>query len=208
MSAHPVHDLHYPPGTVRALLNGPHVSAATRDALTARLAEAPIVAPRFLDAASFATLRAVCARLVPDCVALDVDVAGMIDTRLAGGAGNGWRYDAMPSDEDACRLGIRGVDEHAQLTFAQSFASLDDARQDTVLRDVQHALVRGGVWEQMPATRFFEELLAEAVECFYSHPLAQESIGYAGMADLPSWTMIGLDARESREPRAVSRAHE
>ena len=32
------------------------------------------------------------------------------------------------------------------------------------------------------------------------YPLAQEEIGYAGMADLPAWTKIGLNEREDREP--------
>ncbi|MBW3634848.1 MAG: GMC family oxidoreductase [Armatimonadetes bacterium] len=52
----------------------------------------------------------------------------------------------------------------------------------------------------MPSPRFFEELLAEATEHYYAHPLAQEEIGYAGFADAPGWKRIGLDERENREP--------
>ena len=43
-------------------------------------------------------------------------------------------------------------------------------------------------------------MLAELTETYYAHPLAQEEIGYVGMADLPAWTKIGLNEREEREP--------
>jgi len=56
------------------------------------------------------------------------------------------------------------------------------------------------MWRTLPAARFFEELLAEVVETYYAHPLAQEEIGYAGMADAPGWRAIGLDEREERDP--------
>jgi hypothetical protein len=73
---------------------------------------------------------------------------------------------------------------------------------------VQRGDVEGGVWDTLPAQRFFEELLAEAVECYYSHPLAQEEIGYVGMADAHGWQAISLNRLEPWEPRAVEAAHD
>ncbi len=134
----------------------------------------------------------------------------IIDKRLSGGQTNGWRYDTMPNDGDAFRLGLRGVDETAQTTYNQPFGTLTDAEQDNVLLSIQ----RGDeglseVWQQLPANRFFEELLAEVTEIYYAHPLAQEEIGYVGMADAvssnpPGWTKIGLNELETREPKPVS----
>jgi hypothetical protein len=46
-------------------------------------------------------------------------------------------------------------------------------------------------------------MLAEVTQTFYAHPLAQEEIGYVGMADLPSWRAIGLDQLDDREPRPI-----
>ena len=57
----------------------------------------------------------------------------------------------------------------------------------------------GATWQTLPAKRFFEELLAEAAENYYSHPLAQEEIGYVGMADLPAWERLGLNQLDDRE---------
>ena len=65
--------------------------------------------------------------------------------------------------------------------------------------------VRGGVWDTVPPVRWFEEMLAELVECYYSHPLAQEDIGYVGMADAPGWPALGLDVLDPREPRPLAR---
>jgi len=130
-----------------------------------------------------------------------VPVAAMIDVRLADGSGKGWRFDVMPADRDAYALGLRGIDEHAHATYGAAFRSLPTVHQDEVLLDVQRATVRGAAWQRVPAARFFVELLAEVTECYYSHPLAQESIGYVGMADRPGWTAVGLDRLEAREPR-------
>ncbi len=187
----------YPAGTVRALLRTDAVTLPTRKALEERLAAPPVTVPRFLDVAGFATLQAVCARLLPGA---GIDVAGPIDARLADGSGDGWRYDALPPDGDAYRAGIAGFDQAAQALFGQGFTRLLAVNQDEVVQAVQDGSPPGAAWQHLPAARFFEELLAEATEVHFAHPLAQESIGYAGMADAPGWQRIGLNEREDREP--------
>ncbi len=66
------------------------------------------------------------------------------------------------------------------------------------LHRIQRAEAPGETWKAMPANKFFEELLAEATTNYYAHPIAQEEIGYAGMADVPGWQRIGLNEREER----------
>ena len=193
----------YPPGTVRALLDTDHVTSPTRAVLRARLADDGWGAPRFLDPHAFLTLRSACARLVPQLERPDpVNLAAALDARLARAEGNGWRYATMPPDPDAYALGLRGLDEHAHAAYGAPFARLDATRQDAVLRAVQCGAVRGGAWDEVPAQTFFVELLADVTECYYGHPLAQEEIGYVGMADAPGWRAIGLDELAPREPRA------
>jgi hypothetical protein len=195
----------FPPGTVRALLATDHVSARTRSVLRERLSAPAASAPRFFDPAAFATLRAVCARLVPQPDRADpIDLAGAIDRRLADGSGNGWRYDDLPPDGDAYRLGLAGLDEAAAARHGGPFVAIGPAAQDAILGAVQRGEVAGGAWERVPPRRFFEEVLADAAEVYYAHPLAQEEIGYVGMADLPGWTEVGLDRLEAREPRPLS----
>lgn len=200
----------YPSGTVRALLDTDLVTPATRQALQDRLTATP-QPPAFFTADEFTLLNRVCNRLIPQPDRTHpIDLTSDIDQRLSAGKTNGWRYDAMPNDGDAFRLGLRGIDETAQTTYNQPFMTLTDAEQDNVLLSIQ----RGDeglsdVWHQLPAARFFEELLAEVSEVYYAHPLAQEEIGYVGMADAvsanpPGWTKIGLNEHEAREPKPVS----
>ena len=193
----------YPTGTVRALLDTNQVTEPTRQVLTERL-NAPPRQPTFFSADEFVLLQAICDQLVPqDEDTEHIDIAGGIDQRLSEQKSDGWRYDTMPADGDAYKLGLKGVDESAQVLFKRQFQSLSGEQQDEVLKAVQEGRVSGEIWQKLPANRFFEELLAEAVENYYSHPMAQEEIGYAGMADAPGWQLVELNQLEDREPREI-----
>ena len=187
------------PNTVRALLATEHVTDATRQVLTERL-NAPLQLPTFFSADEFALLQAICNRLIPQNDRPEfIDIAGGIDKRLIQNKTNGWRYDIMPADGDAYKQGLAGIEETAQILHQQSFEQLSSSEQDNIISLMQTGNAPGAIWQTLPAVRFFEELLAEAVENYYSHPLAQEEIGYVGMADLPAWQHIGLDQLDDRE---------
>ena len=191
----------YPSGTVRALLDTPHVSEATRAALQARLDAPTAYTPQFLAPETYALLEAVAARLFPqpDRPDAPIALAPAVDQRLAEGRADGWRYDALPPDREAYRLGLGGIQEIAQVHFQANFTSLTTEQQDAVLQALASGTPPGATWETLDASRFFEEMLAELTETYYAHPLAQEEIGYVGMADLPAWTKIGLNEKEDRE---------
>jgi len=194
---------------VRDLLQTDLVTPPTREVLQSRLAPSEATTPRFFDAHAFATLRAACDRLIPQPDrTLPIDLAGAIDERLASGKSDGWRYANMPPDGEAHRRGLHGLDETAQARFGTDFAVLDAGAQDEVLRVVQSGEAQGDTWATLPAQRFFEELLAELVECYYSDPLSQEEIGYVGMADAHGWQTIGLNRLEPWEPRPVEDTHD
>jgi hypothetical protein len=187
------------PNTVRALLATEHVTDATRQVLTERL-NAPLQLPTFFSTDEFALLQAICNRLIPQNDRPEfIDIAGGIDKRLIQNKTNGWRYDIMPADGDAYKQGLAGVEESVQILHQQSFEQLSSSEQDNIISLMQTGNAPGATWQRLPAVRFFEELLAEAVENYYSHPLAQEEIGYVGMADLPAWQHIGLDQLDDRE---------
>ena len=195
---------HYPEGTVRALLATDLVTDATRAALQARL-DAPLYEPQYLDGATYELLRAVAARLFPQPDRPDnpIEIAAAVDERLLNGESDGWRYDALPPDREAYKLGLGGIRESAQAMFGKDFLALPDAQKDEVLTAVQHDKAPGETWKTLPAVRFFEELFAELTENYYAHPLGQEEIGYVGMADVPGWHHIQLNELEPREPEPV-----
>ncbi|HEX8425582.1 gluconate 2-dehydrogenase subunit 3 family protein [Hymenobacter sp.] len=192
----------YPSGTVRALLATDLVTEATRAALQARL-DAPIHEPEFFEPQVYALLQAVAARLIPQPDRPEpINVAGGVDKRLAEGKADGWRYDAMPPDREAYRLGLGGINQAAEALFQQPFLKLTEAQQDAVLETVANGTASGENWQQLPIGRFFEEMLAELTENYYCHPLAQEEIGYVGMADVPGWSHLQPNDLEPREPES------
>ncbi|AWM34307.1 gluconate 2-dehydrogenase subunit 3 family protein [Hymenobacter nivis] len=192
---------HYPAGTVRALLPTAHVSDATRAALQQRLDAPADYAPQLLAPETFALLEAVAACLFPqpDRPEHPIPLAPSVDQRLAEGRADGWRYDVLPPDREAYRLGLGGIQETAQALFLNDFPTLDTQQRHHVMQAVAGGTPPGTTWQTLDAARFFEEMLAELTETYYAHPLAQEEIGYVGMADLPAWTKIGLNEKDDRE---------
>ncbi|OGX80769.1 gluconate 2-dehydrogenase subunit 3 family protein [Hymenobacter coccineus] len=192
---------HYPAGTVRALLPTAHVSDATRAALQQRLDAPADYTPQFLAPEAFALLEAVAACLFPqpDRPERPIPLAPSVDERLLEGRSDGWRYDALPPDRETYRLGLGAIQETAQALFQQDFPTLGAEQQQRVMQAVADGTPPGATWQTLDASRFFEEMLAELTEIYYAHPLAQEEIGYVGMADLPAWTKIGLNEKEDRE---------
>ena len=170
--------------------------------MQARLDAPAAYEPQFLAPEAFALLEAVVARVFPQPDRPDnpILLAPAVDQRLANGESDGWRYDAMPPDREAYRLGLGGINEIAQALFQVDFVALEFAQQDQVIQAVADGRPPGPIWQTLDASLFFEEMLAELTENYYAHPLAQQEIGYAGFADLPAWTKIGLNEKEDREP--------
>lgn len=189
--------------TFQELLPTAHVSEATRAALSQRLAEnnqAATYAPQFFAPETYQLLVAVAARLFPQPERLvPIALAPSVDKRLAEGRSDGWRYDALPPDREAYRLGLGGIEQIAQSLFKTDFEQLDAAQQDKVIEALAGGNPPGEVWHTLNANRFFEEMLAELTAVYYAHPWAHDEIGYTGYADLPAWTKIGLNEKEPRE---------
>ena len=195
----------YPSGTVRNLLKTQQVTLKTKKVLQQRLEVIdPFLKPSFFDKASFAILQAAATRLIPQAEVKAIALALALDERLAKGTGDGWRYNTMPPDSKAHQLGLQGLEESARSRFSKGFVFLNEAEQDAVLQAVQQGKAPGTTWETLPSERYFEELLVELTEAYYSHPLAQETIGYVGMADAQGWQAIGLNQLEPWEPQTFT----
>ena len=187
--------LQYPSGNVRRLLESANVSAQTRAALTERLVPAPQEL-RFFDQKESVTIRAAVTRLIADNGELARYVVAQIDARLAANTSDGWRYDVLPSDPDAYRQGLRELDELAQEQQGVAFAELEAVAQEAVLTAAFKTDAPGAGF---PLAHFMEDLLADCVTYLYSHPQVLDEIGYAGFADVPRWSKVGLNQTEARE---------
>lgn len=192
-------DDHYPAGTVRAVMTTDLVTPATAQALQARLVATE--GQGVFDPAARAVLALVCDRLVPQPDrSMPIDLVAIVEHKLAGGVGDGWRYDMMPGDVTAMRRGIVAIDASAKTWFWAGFADLDTMSCDLLLAAVQRGDVQPEIWRNLNPQRFFETLLVAVTEAYYAHPLAQEEIGYLGMADAHGWRDVGLGARAPHEP--------
>lgn len=185
--------------SVDELLNSDFVTQATRVALQERMAKAKNSLHFFSDY-YFSLLSIVCDRLMGQNPKNQVvNIALFIDERLVENTCDGWRYDALPPDDVMLLQGLMGIDETAKALFGMAFLALKAKEQKIVLKAIQKGTAAGNIWSILSSSLFFEELLAEATEIFYSYPLVQLEIGYAGMADAKGWEKIGLNQAEGME---------
>ncbi len=185
----------WPLHSVTDLIGGPLLTPATTRVLRGRIEPVAPPATAVLDERQFAVLAAVAARLIPQPGRpVPIDLAARLHRRLTDGVGDGWRYADQPADAE---LIARGLDALA----AAGFPDRDGGGQDDLLHDVQAGRLE---WSGISSARWFEEVLAAFVDLYYSHPLAQEEIGYAGMADARGWQDVGFGARAAHEPEPVA----
>jgi hypothetical protein len=159
--------------------------AATRQVVTDRVAQiSPI---RFFSAEEAQLLEGVIDRLIPqDDRSEDrtIPILPALDERLFKGELNGFRYEDMPPDREAYRLGLKAIDEMARKRFHTRFLGLTMEQQELLLKslhdgkpDPQHA-----VWKRMPVGRFWALLMEDCLTAYYAHPWSWDEIGFGGPA--------------------------
>lgn len=155
----------------------------TREAIRKRLEEIPPI--RFFTEKETETLKAIIECIVPQPDRSEnekIPVAPWIDEKLYKEERDGYRYEDLPEQRRAWRLGLNGIDETAREMFGgKSFFEIDPSSQNKVLESVAKGDPPGESWKQMSAERFFKSVLCTTiVETFYSHPIAWNEIGYNG----------------------------
>jgi gluconate 2-dehydrogenase gamma chain len=122
---------------------------------------------RTLTAEAFATLHAVCARLIPTDEngpgATEAHAAEYIDRALGG---------ALAAARSDYKLGLTAIDRAAQQTFGAVFAKLAPPQQDAVLRELQE-------------TPFFNLVRGHTLQGTFCDPI------YGGNANFVGWDLIG-----------------
>jgi len=158
---------------------------ATRKAVTSRTASPPPI--RFFAPDEAALLQAVIDRLLPQDDRIPerrIPILPGIDERLYKNELNGFRYEDMPPDRDAYRLGLRAIDEMAQQRFQTQFLKLGTLPQELILKSLHQGAPDPAVriWKRMPVRRFWAMLLEDCVTVYYAHPWAWDEIGFGGPA--------------------------
>lgn len=208
------------PPEYAALIASERVNSRLRDTLMKRAEpDDPAYAPKAVDAVELAILRAVFARVLP---VPGLDVAARLDARLASGAGDGWRFIALPPDAQAYQAALRTLDAAARAANGRPFIVLEGAAQDALLTLAQKGELTvpealGGKLDADRMRFWFEDARADAARLYLAHPAALARIGFSGIgaggdrpeplaADLPGFVKTGLDSPESWEPRSTESA--
>jgi hypothetical protein len=191
----------FPGYDVLAKRDGPSWNAQTRRAIDARLAVDP-GAHAFLDDAAWATLRALCERIVPQAPDRPgrIPVAALVDARLHEGAPEGYRDVRLPPLQEAWRRGLAALDAEARAQAGMRFHELAADAQDALLRRVQHGQVHGAAWDGLPPALFFaKRVLHDIVSAYYGHPTAWNEIGFGGPASPRGYVRLDFDRRDPWE---------
>lgn len=142
---------------------------------------------RFFTPDEAALMEALVARLVPQDdrdEAHRVPLVNTIDDRLFTGRIDGYRFEDMPPDTEAYRLGLSGIDAIAHHLHRRRFVDLNATEQDEVLWTLHRGEPPAGedVWERVAVARFWLLIVQDAIEAYYAHPFAWDEIGFGGPA--------------------------
>jgi gluconate 2-dehydrogenase gamma chain len=186
---------------IKEILETDLVSAKTKEVLVERIeAINNNYKPAFFTEHEFSILLAVSDILIPqDDQSFYINLAASIDERLSENKNNGWRFASLPADGDCYRKALTAINKMCTQNLKKEFTEANTEEKQKILLLVQQG-TSSDVWINVNSKLFFEELLAELTEAYYSHPLIQEEIGYAGMADQRGWIKIGLNEKDAPEP--------
>ena len=190
--------------TVAAMVSG-EVLAAASDAATVELAKLSTLgkAYTFFNDAEVAFIEAAMSRLIPKDElgpgALEAEVGYFLDNQLSGPYGTGAKaylqgpwgelsrfqgYQLALTPQQLYRVGIAATDRYCRATYGKTFATLDGAQQDEVLRGLQG--IAGDVdLKDVPGAVFFSYLLRDTKDGFFADPI------YGGNQDMVSWKLVG-----------------
>jgi hypothetical protein len=135
-----------------------------------------------------------------------VPVLEMVDSRLAAGETDGWRYADMPEDGQAWRDTLSYLDADAGLRCGTSFAGAPAADQMALVQAVQE--LKSADWHGLPAAHVWSLWTRYACTAFYAHPSAWAEIGFPGPAYPRGYKNAGVGKLEPFEVRDAQPAED
>ncbi len=156
---------------------------ATRKVVLDRVEHVPPI--RFFSPDEARLMQAICDRLLPQDdrdEAHKIPVVNYIDDRLYHKRIDGYRFEDMPEDHEAHRLGLQAIEAIARHMFQSSFTELEPLEQDQVLKSIHDCAPPAGhgIWQKMSVMRYWMLLLQDVLEVYYAHPYAWDEIGFGG----------------------------
>lgn len=159
--------------------------AKTREVILDRVENVPPI--RFFSGEELALIEAVCQHILPQDDRDEdhtIPIVPQIDKRLYDNTHDGYRFEDMPPDREAYRLGLRAIDEIARQIYGSGFTELSGRKQDEILESLHDGKPAAALetWKRMPVERFWMLLVKDCIDAYYSHPWAWDEIGFGGPA--------------------------
>lgn len=159
--------------------------AATRKLILDRVANTPPI--RFFMQTEAAVMEAVVDRILPQddrTESTRIPILPGIDERLYLNRIEGYRYEDMPSDQEAYRAACSAIEGMAQQLHARSFQELQTLQQEEILQSLHdnEPLAAQDLWRTVNLKRFWSMLVSDCCAVYYAHPNAWNEIGFGGPA--------------------------
>ncbi len=194
----------FPEYDVLAKWDTPSWNDQTRKVVAKRINEIP--ERRFFDPDEFATLEAVCGRVIPQPDRPDnpVPIAPFIDEKLFENQTDGTRYDVLPPLREAWRQGLSAIEGESRIRFEKRFADLSPEQQDLILRDIQNGRTESPAWQDMPPEKWFaSRMVFDIVSVYYAHPASWNEIGFGGPASPRGYVRLRTNRHDPWEAREM-----
>lgn len=195
----------YPGYNVLDKWNTQSFNAKDREVLGKRLHDVP--PRRFFTDKEWKTLSAICDCVIPQQPGMlpRVPIPAFIDDKMEKNQTDGQREADMPPMRECWRIGLRAIDDEAQLRFGARFRDLPAGRQETILELVYKGEVKSPEWTGMPPKKFFKSrVLHDTVTFYYGHPAGWNDIGYGGPASIRGYVRLGFDKRDAWEAKEAN----
>lgn len=158
---------------------------ATREVILRRVQKVPPI--RFFSAQEARLLETVCGHILPQDdrdLAHRIPIVPFIDERLYEKRIEGYRYEDMPPDGEAHRLGLEAINQMARELFGCDFLEANWLGQEELLQSIHDAAPKAAlnVWKHLPVEHYWALLVQDCVAIYYAHPWSWDEIGYGGPA--------------------------
>lgn len=191
-----------------SLIDSDYTSTQTRAVLASRLTQSSTTGSAVFNKDELRLVRCLAELVVPDAPS---DLTTRLQDSLVERLHDGWRFDSLPDDLQAWRLGLRSLDIVSKRMFQVPYIALDVERQLGLLHRASEGALHVNFLERIGLEQddicltaqqmrdWFEDVRAEFVKIFVSDPRTMERIGFTGFADEKGFTQIRLNEREEFE---------
>ena len=157
--------------------------ARTREVILDRVHNVPEI--RFFSGEEATLMEAICRHILPQDDRDEqyrIPIVPWIDKRLYEDSHDGYRYEDMPPDREAYRLGLQAIEELSRHIHGRGFLEIGDRQQDELMGMLHDGNLPAAqeIWRRMPVERFWMLLVQDCITVYYAHPFAWDEIGFGG----------------------------